>query len=174
MCYARKSLIVPSLTWRGSSTPTPCGRLDAAVGPHPQRIRRTGCGLRPQSAVPAQASVLGVHLGSPPVLALWVERSDTRRNPFHPSAQIENGVSIDPGAVIGPRAAFVRLVDFVLDSFIYAGVRGLPVLVICPPGLSQDNVEFERPGALAVKNIHRSTFTTLWGPNSSSPHARGR
>jgi hypothetical protein len=50
----------------------------------------------------------------------------------------------------------------------------LPVLVICPPGLSQDNVEFERPGALAVKNIHRSTFTTLWGPNSSSPHARGR
>jgi CRP-like cAMP-binding protein len=42
--------------------------------------------------------VLGVHLGSPPVLALWVERSDTRRNPFHPSAQIENGVSIDPGA----------------------------------------------------------------------------
>jgi hypothetical protein len=53
---------------------------------------------------------------------------------------------------------FVRLVDFVLDSFIYAGVRGLPVLVICPPGLSGINSEYL---AGMRRNLHKKELVDL-------------
>jgi hypothetical protein len=43
---------------------------------------------------------------------------------------------------------FVRLVDFVLDSFIYAGVRGLPVLVICPAGFPKTTLNSNAQAAL--------------------------
>jgi UDP-3-O-[3-hydroxymyristoyl] glucosamine N-acyltransferase len=85
--------------------PTPCGRLDAAVGPHPQRIRRTGCGLRPQFAVPAQSQRAGRAVLDCRPSSLFGSKGVTPGAIVHPSAQIENGVSIDPGAVIGPRAA---------------------------------------------------------------------